>query len=169
MISPAAKIFSLPETCIVSRLTSIYPFVVGIATSSNPIFSVKGLLPIATKTVSKVPFSLSEKLTSFPLTESIDVPILKVTPRFVNCFLNSPEVLLSRPGRISFSSSTTVTVDPRSISRLANSQPMAPAPTTHTFAGGFSQLRAVSELIMNLLSYFKLGNSLGLEPVANNM
>ena len=137
--------------------------------SSKPIFSVRGLLPIATKIVSNFSFSPSEKETSLSLTSSIEVPILNVTPLLVSCFLNSPEVLLSRPGRISFSSSTTVTFEPRSINMLANSQPIAPAPTIQTFFGGSSQFKAVSEFIMKSLSNFKLGSSLGLEPVARSM
>ena len=52
---------------------------------------------------------------------------------------------------------------------LANSQPIAPAPTIQTFFGGSSQFKAVSEFIMKSLSNFKLGSSLGLEPVARSM
>ena len=130
---------------------------------------MRGLRPIATRIVSKFSFSPSEKRTSLFITESIEVPILKETPLLVSCFLNSPEVLLSSPGSISFSSSTTVTFEPRSVRALANSQPIAPAPTIQTFFGGFSQLRAESELMIKSLSNCKLGNSLGLLPVARSI
>ena len=86
---------------------------------------------------------------------------LKFTPLFVNCFLNSADVLLSKPGRISSSNSTTVTSESRSISKLANSHQIAPAPTIQTFFGGSSQFNAVSEFIMKLLSNSKLGRLLG--------
>ena len=99
---------------------------------------MKGCRPIATNTESKFSFSPSEKTNSLLSTLSIEVFNLKFTPLFVNCFLNSADVLLSKPGRISSSSSTTVTSESRSTSKLANSHPIAPAPTIQTFFGGSS-------------------------------
>ena len=136
---------------------------------SNPIFSVNGDLPIATKTESYSLVSLSEKLTCLSSIFSIEVFNLNSTPRFESCFLNSPDVLLSNPGRISLAISTTVTSEPRSLSKLANSQPIAPAPTIQTLLGGSSQLRAVSDVTIKFSSILISGSSLGLEPVARRI
>ena len=137
--------------------------------SSRPIFSVKGALPTATRTQSKLSLVSSEKLTTLLLIFVTDVDNLKSTPLEDNCFLSSPDVLLSNPGKISLSSSTTVTSEPKSFNKLANSQPIAPAPITQTFFGGSSQLSAVSDVITNSPSTFMFGISLGFDPVAKRM
>ena len=103
------------------------------------------------------------------MTESTDVPSLKFTPLFESCFLSSPDVLLSKPGNISLASSTTVTSDPKSFSKLANSHPIAPAPITHTLFGGCSQFKAESDVITYSLSISILGIDLGFEPVAKSI
>ena len=91
---------------------------------------------------------------------------MKITPLFESCFLNSPEVLLSKSGKISLANSTTTTSESKSFKRLANSHPMAPAPITHTLFCGVSQFNAVSDVITNSLSISILGSDLGFEPVA---
>ena len=70
-------------------------------------FWVSGSLPTATKTQSKLSLSPSEKLTFLSVIDSTDVLNLKFTPLLDSCFLNSPDVLLSKPGNISLASSTT--------------------------------------------------------------
>ena len=94
---------------------------------------------------------------------------MKFIPLFESCFLSSPDVLLSKPGKISFASSTTVTSDPKSFSRLANSHPIAPAPITQTLLGGFSQFKAESDVITYSLSISILGIDLGFDPVAKSI
>ena len=132
-------------------------------------FWVSGSLPTATKTQSKLSLSPSEKLTFLSVIDSTDVLNLKFTPLLDSCFLNSPDVLLSKPGNISLASSTTTTSESKSFKRLANSQPIAPAPITQTFFGGFSQFNAVSEVIVNSSSISILGRDLGFEPVARSI
>ena len=149
-----------------SKSTFIKPFSEAIFTLSNPMFSVNGALPTAINTASNSFFSPSEKLTVLSSIPSIDVFSLNSTPRLVSCFLSSPDVLLSKPGSISLANSTTVTSDSRSFNRLANSQPIAPAPTIQTFFGGSSQFNAVSDVIMKSSSGSIFGRFLGLDPVA---
>ena len=112
---------------------------------------------------------MSENFTFFPSIESTEVPNLNSIPLLASCFLSSPDVLLSKPGKISLSNSTTVTSDSKSFNKLANSHPIAPAPIMHTFLGGCSQFRAVSDVITNSSSTSILGIERGLEPVAKTM
>ncbi len=75
----------------------------------------------------------------------------------------------SQPERMAGSASNTVTLHPRSAKREANSQPMAPPPTTATDAGRPSRARTSSDVITREPSTSKPGMVRGSEPAANTM
>jgi hypothetical protein len=73
----------------------------------------------------------------------------------------------SHPARIDGSASKTVTVDPRSLSSEANSQPMAPPPTTATEAGSSSRASTSSDVRTTVPSTSKPGTVRGTDPAAS--
>ena len=73
----------------------------------------------------------------------------------------------SQPLRMDGNASNTVTVLPRSLSSEANSQPMAPPPTTATEDGSSSRSSTSSEVRTNSPSTSNPGMVRGTEPAAS--
>ncbi len=88
-------------------------------------------------------------------------------PRFLNERATTAATSASHPGRMASSASSTVTLDPRSESSEANSQPMAPPPTTATVGGTRSRSRNSSEVSTRRPSTSNPGSERGTEPAAS--